>query len=1038
MLLALVASATRDSIEHEVACMTPQSIGRFATRHALSIFVLVIALCIAGGYAALHMGSSLFPQTNFPRVTVIVKNGLMPADQMMARITRPIEESVKDIRGCKTIKSNTGRGSAAIDIFFNWDVNMVDSELYVRSRLAALHDALPPQMEFSVFRMTFSVFPIVGISLTSPQHDITTLWATANYSIKPQLLRIPGVARVNIVGGTPPEYRVTVDPSRLALHHVSLGEIAESLRRNNRVTPTGLFEQKGEIYSTVVEPQGQSIDDIGKQLVKSSDGKMVPIQDVANVTRSAEPAFSTVTAEGTNAVLLNVYSEPDGSTLDIANGLRRELEGIHKQLPRDMKLTFFYDQSLLVRESARSVWEAIVFGLILAIAILYLFLKNWGTTIITMVIIPVCVLLTIVVMKLGGMSFNLMTLGGIAAAIGLVIDDAIVVVETIYTKMAGGLSRVEAMQKGIAEIFDPLLGSTLTPVVVFIPLAFLEGIWGVFFRALAITMVVALIVSLLLALTLTPSLASWAVRTPRDRSANQHRAEVGGFILGRVVGAYEWTMRLALRFWWITIGMSVVTLFVAVKLYESMDSDFLPDLDEGGFVIDYVAPPGTAPEEVNRQLAVAEQLLRSVPEVESYSRRSSAALGIHIVEPNTGDFLVKLKSNRTKTTDQLLDEVSEKLRPALPAMHFEFEDILTDLIGDLTWSDRPIEIKLFSTDKKFLTEKAQAVEAKIKEIPGVVDTFSGVIYTGKTISLHVRQADADKFGLTPQQVANAIDLSLQGQKTASVLDADRVVNVRLSSAIKTQLELGDIPLNAADGHVIALHDVADVSYTPEQLELEREDLRQDIAVTARLEGRDLGGAMRDIRRVLSEDQTLPPGSIEYGGLYEQQEESSLQLTLVLAIAILLVFLVAMIEFRSLSAPIAIVFGATLSIFGIVMALHLTGISLNIITYLGAIIGMGIVHKNGILMLDNVEQLRASGMTLKEALVQSGRRRLRPVLMTSMAAALGMLPLAYGIGSGAEMLRPLAVAVIGAVCISVLLSLIVTPTAYFVLWRGGDR
>lgn len=1004
-------------------------LGRFATRYALPITVLVLAICGAGGYSASHMGSSLFPETNFPRVAIMVRNGQMAADDMMARVTRPIEEAVKDVPGCKMIKSATGRGSAAIDVFFDWSVDTVQSELYVDSRLAALRDRLPQGTEPTVYRMTFSVFPIIGISLTSAKHNLTDLWETARYTIQPQLLRIPGVARVRLVGGNPPEYRVVADPAELAAHSLTLERVAAALHRNNVSEPAGRFEKAGEMFSLQVDGRANSAESIGNFSIPTADGQSVPLRDVAKVERSSEPMLSTVTAEGTNAVLLNIYSEPNGSTLQIAEELKSQLEAIRPQLPGDMKLAYYYDQSLLVRDSGRSVWEAIVFGLALSVAILFLFLRNWGTTLVATTVIPVTILSTIAVMKLGGLTFNLMTLGGIAAAIGLVIDDAIVVVETIHTKLAAGVSRIDAVQTGIAEILPPLLGSTLTPVVVFIPLAFLQGIWGVFFRALAITMVVALVMSLVLSLTFVPSLATWL-----SAAARKTKHAEGGPLFRGLVRGYEFLVRSALRFRWITVGLSAAALAGAAILFSHLDSDFLPDLDEGGFVIDYVAPPGTAPSEVNRQLEQAESLLRKVPEVESYSRRSGAALGLHIVEPNTGDFLVKLKSARQRRTDAVLDEVGKEFRASVPGLHFEFEGILTDLIGDLTWSDRPIEIKVFSSNKAELIQRATAIEQKIKQIPGIIDTFSGIVYTGKAMSVHVRQADAHAAGLDTADVAGIAQAALTGQIVSSVMENTREIGVRLvTDPTKTDpLHLRVLPIAIPSGRTIPLSQVADVIETPEQLELEREDLRQDIAVTARLEDRDLGGAMADVRRVLGGDPTLPPGSIAYGGLYEQQQESSRQLTIVLAIAVLLVFLVAIVEFRSLSAPVAIVFGAVLSVLGIVVALYLTGTTLNIIAYLGAIIGMGIVHKNGILMLDHVEHLHRSGLSMHDALVQAGRRRLRPVLMTSLAAALGMLPLAYGIGSGADMLRPLAITVIGAVCISVLLSLVATPAAYLLI------
>jgi multidrug efflux pump subunit AcrB len=711
------------------------------------------------------------------------------------------------------------------------------------------------------------------------------------------------------------------------------------------------------------------------------------------------------------------------------------------ELPADMKLAFFYDQSVLVRESVESVWEAIVFGLILSVVIIYLFLKNWGTTLTAVVVIPVTVLITIVAMKLLGMSYNLMTLGGIAAAIGLVIDDAIVVVEAIYAKIAAGRGRLEGLQEAIGEIFHPLVGSTLTPVVVFIPLAYLEGLAGVFFRALAMTMVVSLLTSLVLAITLTPSLAAWFIRD-REHLTHGHAPKnpEGGFILVRLIKLYEIAVRAALRFRWVTLLACALVGAGGVVIYHHLESDFLPALDEGGMVIDYKAPSGTSLSETSRQLLQAEEILRSTPEVESYSRRTGARLALAIGEPHTGDILVKLRRDRKRSTDEVLDEFRHRFVREIPAVDWDLHGILGDLIGDLTWSPKPIEIKIISTDLAWLKKKAPEIEESIKKVTGVVDTFDGLLATGNALNLRVRHAEAQRFGLTASDIAAALNAALLGETASSVLEGDRVVRIRVlvdKRRLGTLAAIRDLPLRTPSGVVVKLSQVADVVEEPGQIELRREDLRQLVGVTARLEGRDLGGAMAEIRAKLAEDKSLAPGTVEFGGLYQQQQESFRNLLFVLAMAIFLVFTVLLIEFRSFNEPVAIVFGAVLALFGTVLALWLTHTALNIVSFLGAIIGVGIVAKNGILMLDCVGHFLADGMSLEEALVRSGHRRLRPVLMTSLAAALGMLPLAWGIGSGAAMLKPLAIAVIGALCISMVFSLIATPTVYFIL-RGGRR
>lgn len=1010
------------------------ALGRFATRHALPIVFISVALCLAGVYAALTLPSSVFPQTNFPRVVILVDNGVMPADEMMATITRPIEEAMKDIRGVRTIRSTTGRGAAEISVFFTWNVDMVQSELYVLSRLSQIRSALPATVESSVFRLTFSAFPILGVSLTSRTRGITELWETARYDLKLRFLRIPGVARVDLVGGRTPEYHIVVDPLRLSAARLSLSQVTQALTDNNFVASAGMHEENHSLYLTVVDGRLHSIRDIENLPVAVAGGHPVRVRDFARVERGPEPVFNIVTADGENAVLLNVRSQPDGSTLDIAKALKKQLAELGRELPPDMKLAFFYDQSEIVRASVESVWEAILFGLVLSVLILYFFLKNWGTTLVATLVIPVTVLVTVLSMKIAGLTFNLMTLGGIAAAIGLVIDDAIVVVEAIHTKRTAGKARLEAIREGIGEILRPLVGSTLTPVVVFIPLAFLEGITGVFFRALALTMVVSLLTSLLLAMTLTPSLAAWLIRSRKGEPEGIH-GEHGGRLLQRVIGVYETGVRLALRRRWLTLALCGLVLLAGLFLTGRLESEFLPPMDEGGFVIDYFTPPGTSLAETHRQLLQAEEILRTVPELASYSRRTGARLALSIAEPNTGDFLVKLKGDRKRKTAAVISELRRRFNAELPGLTWEFPGILGDLIGDLMWAPQPIEVKLFSTDQAWLEKKAPEVEERIRKIAGVVDVFNGLVYTGPTISLHLRSPDAQRFGLTANDIASAANTAMLGQTASSVLEGDRVVDIRVKvdpSRLDRLASLRELPLRTPDGTLVKLSQVVDIAEEPGQLELRREDSRQDVAVTARLEGRDLGSAMAEIRDVLSRDRSIPPGAIEYGGLYEQQRESFRNLMIVLFMAIFLVFTILLLEFGSFQEPLAIVFGAVLAMFGTILALWITGTSLNVVSLLGAIIGVGIVAKNGILMLDFVKELRSGGLDLAEALVRSGRRRLRPVLMTSMAAALGMLPLAYGIGSGADMLKPLAVAVIGALCISVLLSLIATPTIYYLM------
>lgn len=1033
---------------------TDSAIGAFAIRHRLAIIFITVATCLGGVFCAFRMPSSVFPETEFPRCVILIDNGVMPADEMMAAITRPIEEAMKDIPGVVQVRSGTGRGAAEVNVFFNWEVNMVESELYVLNRVSQLKASLPPTAMTTVWRLTFNAFPIMGVSLTSPKRDLTELWELARYDLKPRFLRIPGIARVDIMGGRAPEYHVIVDPLKLAASNLSLTDVTLALEKNNLVAPAGFHMENYTIYLALVDSRVKGPKDIEDFVVMMRAGHPVRIRDFARVERGPEPVFNVVNAQGSRAVLMNIRAQPTGSSiLNIADELKSQLAELRKTLPPDMELSFYYDQSLLVRESVDSVWEAILIGLLFAVAVLYLFLKNWGSVLTAIVVIPVSVLATMVVMLAAKLTFNLMTLGGIAAAIGLIIDDAIVVVEAIYARVAHGESRLKAIQSAMSEIIHPLIGSTLTPVVVFIPLAFLDGVAGVFFRSLALTMVVSLLTSLVLAVSLTPALASLFLR---DRNHLEHghtpKSEEGGFIMRPLLHLFGGVLRLALRWRWLTLPACLIIGFSGWQMQKQLATGFMPDMDEGGFIIDCLTPWGTSIDETDRMMQQAEAILRATPEVEGYSRRTGARLALAIAEPNKGDFLVKLRPDRKRSTEEVKIELRDKLNKALPGVEWELPGILGDLLGDLTESPKPIEIKLFSTNTPWLMKKAPEVKAAIEKVTGVVDTNDGLRMTGPTISFRIRAMDAQRLGLTSADVAAALNAAMLGRIASTVLEGDRVVAIRVTmdpSTISRLDTLRDLPLRTPTGgmavsaaagpgappssvpagSIVKLSQIADITEEPGQLELRREDLRQLVAVTAALENRDLGSGIAEIKEVLAQDNTIPPGTIEFGGLFHQQQESFRHLLIVLILGISLVFTVLILEFHSFREPIAIVFGSVLALTGTISALWLTGTTLNIVSFLGAIIGVGIVAKNGILMLDLVGVHLAAGESIDDALVNSARRRLRPILMTSLATVLAMLPLAYGIGHGADMLRPLAIGIIGALCVSMLFSLIATPVVY---------
>jgi CzcA family heavy metal efflux pump len=1014
-------------------------LARVVSYQSRAIVVIVGLLCAAGIYAVWQLPIAVFPQTDFPRIVIIVDNGEAPASQTLVSVTRPIEEAMNGIPGIRRIKSKTARGSCEINLDFNWGGNINDELQLVQARMSQLLSSLPPTAEIrNIERLTFAVFPVVGYSLTSDKRDEATLTDLATYIVRPQLARLPGVAIVGVAGGKTREFHVRIDPDKLAAHNVSAQQVAEAIKNSNIIVSPGLIEENHQLELALISGQAKRPDELNSIVVATVNNAPVRVADVATVAAGVEPQYTVVTADGHPAALVNINRQPDANTVAVVDEVKAALNSMRGQIPKDVRVAAYYDQSLLVRESIKSVRDSILVGLLLSVVILYVFLRNWGTTFVAILVIPVTVLVTFLAMWLARLSFDLMTLGGVAAAIGLVIDDAIVVVENIYTHMSRGQSRREAVQSAVSEITVPIIGSTITPVVVFLPLTLLTGVTGVFFRSLALTMSVALLTSLVLALAFTPVLAERFVKARPEDSLGPDEEETHGRVLGAIIRRYESILSVALDKKWI-VGLTIlVVLAGSFMLYRTLGSEFLPEFDESAFVLDYIAPAGSSLAETNRMLGGVEELLLKTREVESYSRRTGLEMGLFVTEPNTGDFAVKLKPDHKRSTEDVISELRDEIKESQPALDIEFVGIVPDVIGDLQGNPEPIEVKLFSEDAAALQEKADEVETAIKKVPGVVDTLNGVVISGPAVTFNIDPARAAQFGVTANDIASTITIAMSGDAASSILQQDRLIKVRVifPPDVRTSLDkVKALQVRSSSGQLFRLDQVADIDIDKGQTEIERENLRQMIGVTGRLEGNDLGTAIRQIQEQLVKDVKFPPGmTVEYGGLYQEQQSSFRELAMALVLAVLLVFITLLIEFRSYAHPIAIVTGAVLALSGVLLALFITGSTLNVVSLMGMIMIVGIVAKNGILMLDAVEDHLASGDNLRQALVRSGRRRFRPVLMTSLAAMLGMLPLALALGAGAELLQPLAIAVIGGLTMALGLSLIVTPTVYAMLRR----
>lgn len=1024
------------------------------------ILFLIVSLALVGVYFAFTIPVSVFPNTDFPRIVVGIDNGVMPIDQMLVTITRPIEEAVNSVPGLTKVQSITSRGSAEVDLFFDWNSDMVITLQRVDAVVARLQAELPTTAKVETHRLTFATFPIIGYSLTSNTVPQNKLWEIATYNLKPRINRLDGVASVLVQGGKIPEFQVMPDPARLLAAGVTVPDILDTLRRTNLIDSPGLLEYNHQLVLGLVSGQVQNSGEIGQIVIKASAaGVPIRIGDVATITPSEAPVYTIVTANGKPAVLLSVNRQPYSNTLDVANEVHKQITELQPTLPPDVHLEPFYDQSTIVHDSIASVRDAVLLGLLLSSIILVLFLRDWGTSLVAGLVIPATLLITFIVLKITGQSFNLMTLGGLAAAVGLVIDDAIVVLENIVLHRDAGQGRFQAINSALRELTVPLIGSTITPIVVFLPLISITGVTGSFFRALAVTMTVALFTSLLLALTWTPTLSQYLVRRkdsshpPAGAGADDdaaallaaEEAHLSGFF-GRIVKGYGRVMEAVLARPLILVVSSVVIVALSVVCYEFLGSDLLPEMDEGGFILDYFTPPGSSLEESNAILMRIENILHSVPEVENTSRRTGLQLGLAAVtEANRGDFTVKLKRDRKRGIDEIISDVRGQVEETEPAAKVEFIQVLQDMIGDLSSQPEPVVIKLFSEDAKLLEQTAPKVGETIAKLHGVVDVLNGIENTisGPAVTYQVDPSVAARAGFTPEDIAVNASAILAGEPAAlPVILNDRpyTIRVRFPESNRSSLEaMSNTLVGSPTGKTATLGSLAKVKEEAGQTEIRRENLQRLVEVTGRFEGVDLGTGIVAVKKAVS-DMHLPSSiRVEYGGIYEEQQKSFHDLLMVLFLALLLLFVVLLFEFRTFSAPIAILSSALLSTFGGFLALLITRTTFNVASFMGMIMVIGIVAKNGILLLDAEHHFQQLGFSAKDAMIQSGRRRLRPIVMTALATIAGMLPLAFAIGAGSQMLQPLAIGVVGGLLSSMVLSLVFTPAInYYLQPKTGEE
>lgn len=1003
------------------------SLAGLVERFGRAIVLAVVLVTIAGLVAGWGLPSSIYPRLEFPRVVIIGHAGTLPASTMMLTVTRPLEQAVMEVPGIRRVRSTTFRGATEISAQFEPSTDMVVALQQVQGKIDDARQSLPPDTDLIVERLTPAAFPMYILNLTGPV-SAADLYDYAFYVMRPRLARVAGAGQVDVSASDTREIEVVTDPARLLAAGLTVHDVAERLRAENQLAPVGRYAAGGVQELLLASGLWTSIESIGRSPVSVRPDGVVRVQDIGRVFPGSPDRIGLITGDGRDAASISVSQQVGANILEIEAGVQQAVDELARALPAGLQITKVYDLAEFVRASIANVRDAILIGGVLAVIILLLFLRDWRLTLIAAVTLPLAVFAAFAVMGLFGESINLMSMGGLAVAIGLVIDDAVVVVEGIHRRVQEG--HPAPVAEAITDLTAPVVSSTLTTVVVFAPLGLLSGVVGQFFRALSLTLSAAVLASLILALTLIPLLASWGIR----RSANAGH----GHPDRRIDKVYARTLRP-------TLGRPIPALLLALvlaaggaALYFFVGSGFLPHADEGGFVIDYLTPSGTALEETDRQLKKVEQVLLNTPEVASIQRRTGSELGLFATQQNSGDVLVRLKARgqRSRSSEEIITDLREKLAEAAPGMEIEFVQLLQDMLGDLEGNPTPIEVKVFGDDAGVLAEVGGQIEEMLGKVSGVVDIV-GVQSGNPELTWQIDPIAAGRLGLTVEAVSQQISAAWLGEIATDYLALDRSIPVRVRYPDAVRFDpgrLGETIVRGADGKSEPISALATVVPATGQTVLTRENLRQMALVSGRLEGRDLGSAVSEVTSKLR-GMKLPVGyTWEVGGQYLAQRQAFRELFQVLAIASALVFVILVVHFRAFSPSVLILGAAPLSLAGALVALIATGTELNVSSAMGLVLLIGLVVKNGIVLLDYAERERERGVPARHAVYDAARIRLRPILMTTLCTLFGLIPLALGIGAGAELQRPLALAVIGGLSLSTLITLYLVPALYAGLYR----
>jgi CzcA family heavy metal efflux pump len=997
---------------------------------------VILAVIIVGGiflYGQIQV--SLFPEITFPKLKVIADNGEQPVDKMMVTVTRPLEDAIKQVPDLKILRSTTSRGTCEISAFLNWGADIDVNQQMLESRISQIKNDLPADVRIQIEKMNPSILPVIGFTVESDKKTPIELNLIATYIIKPFLSQIDGVSSVGIIGGKTKEYWVELNQLKMSTFSITPEVIRDVLNQNHFITSNGFLSDYRRLYLNITDAGLYNLSDVENVVLRNDGKRIIKLKDVADINVRERTEYTRINANGRQGLLVAILKQPRANLINLSENVASKKKELEKILPPDVHVSLYYDQADFVNRAIKSVNDSLWLGLLLAILVAIMFLRSFRASATILATIPVTLFLTIIVLYCIGYTLNIMTFGAIAAAIGLIIDDAVVVVEQIHRTHEEFPNRPsnQLVHQAVKYLMPSMVGSSISTIVIFIPFMLLGGVAGAYFNVLTNTMVITLVCSFLVTWIGLPVIYLWFSNI-RSLFPEKKKTDI------KITKTRNW-VSFFIRRPVLSILFILCLLISIIYIVPRLETGFLPEMDEGSIVLDYLSPPGTSLEETDRIMVEVEKIIVTIPEVMTYSRRSGAQMGFFITEPNNGDFLIQLKDDRKRSTLEVIDDIRKRVEATQPALEIDFGQVIGDMLGDLMASVQPIEIKIFGSDQTILNVLAKQVAGEVENIEGIEDIFDGIIIAGPSIEIIPDQQKLAQFNIPPVSFQFQLQTMVEGNVIGSILEKEQMTNIRMIYPKSTQNSLENIKNQLVflpDGKLKPLTTLSSIRLKEGIAEINRDNLKSVSIVTARLNNRDLGSAMKEIQKIVDSKIFLPQGyHIEYGGEYVDQQKSFNELLLILILSSLLVFALMLFLFKDFKAACSILFIAVLGISGSLIALFITNTPLNVGSYTGLIMIVGIIGENAIFTFQQFTTNRKKG-SVDESLVFAISTRLRPKLMTALGAIIALMPLAVGVGTGAQMHQPLAIAVIGGFIIALPLLLIIFPTLLHLLYRREDK